>query len=251
MILDEIVADKKKEVAALKKPGASLKERLEREDLSLIAEIKKASPSRGVIAEDFAPLDRLEEYTRGGASAISILTDEKYFQGGNDVFRLVREKTELPLLRKEFIISPVQVYESKFLGADVILLIAAILTRNRLRELLQLAGELGMEAIVEVHNRQELETAVSLPAEIIGINNRNLKDFTVDISTTGKLIEVLRDKDIRDNYYIIAESGISGPEDIESLYRMGADGVLIGTELMESSQPSVRIEELFSGIRRG
>ncbi|MFW6386717.1 MAG: indole-3-glycerol phosphate synthase TrpC [Bacillota bacterium] len=249
MILDEIVEEKKKQIEELKKPGISLKDRLTEEELTLISEIKKASPSRGIICDEFNPLGCLEEYHRGGADAISVLTDEKYFQGGNDIFRQVRENTTLPLLRKEFIISPVQVYESKFLGADVILLIVAILSREQLRELLRLAGEFGLEAIVEVHSKQELKIATSLPAEIIGINNRNLKDFTVDLETTGRMLDHLEAEGIRENYCIIAESGIGGPEDIKYLNRAGADGVLIGTELMKSERPARRIRELFAGIK--
>ena len=249
MILDDIVEHKKIEVEKLKKEKHSLKKKLSNKEMSLIAEIKKASPSRGVISDKFNPQLQFEEYRKGGAEALSILTDKKFFQGSNNILSDIRPQTQMPILRKDFIISPLQVYESLFLGADVILLIVAILSYEKLEELLKLARKLGMEAIVEVHSRKELEIAVNSSAEIIGINNRNLKDFSVNLCTTGKLINQLKDKNIREDYYIIAESGVQNRKDILYLSNLGVDGVLIGSSLMESEKTSEYIKELFDGIK--
>lgn len=243
MILEEIVNSKKREIKNLKQKKHSLQHTLAENELTLIAEIKKASPSKGVIAENFDPCTRLHQYLEGGADAVSVLTDSEYFQGSNDIFREIRMQTELPLLRKEFIIDFLQVYESCLLGADVILLIAAILDKNQITDMINLARQLGMEAIVEVHTRQELEKVMSTPAEIIGINNRNLHDFSVSLTTTKALIQLLKDKNLRSQYYIISESGIKDNEDISYLTALGVDGVLVGESLMKADKPAQTINE--------
>ncbi|MFP4660997.1 MAG: indole-3-glycerol phosphate synthase TrpC [Halanaerobiales bacterium] len=248
-ILNKIIIEKRKEVQSIKNPGRSLKKSLAGEKLTLIAEIKKASPSKGVIAEEFNPGEQLEKYINAGAGAVSILTDEKFFQGSKDIMMALREKTDLPLLRKDFIIDPIQVYESLFIGADIILLIAAVLSKKELKELIELTGSLGMEALVEVHNIDELDNAVEANAEIIGINNRNLKNFTVDLKNTERIVTELNGRGIRDNYYIIAESGIKDSTDIKYLKDIGVDGVLIGESLMKSPEPEEKINELFSGTQ--
>ncbi|MCC3144248.1 indole-3-glycerol phosphate synthase TrpC [Halanaerobium sp. Z-7514] len=244
MILDKIIKEKEKEVKALKKSRHSLIEKLKAEELTLIAEIKKASPSKGLIRKDFKPVEQLMAYQAGGADAISVLTDQKFFQGSNQLLESLRKLTELPILRKEFIIDPIQVYQSFFIGADVILLIAAVLDLEQLKELLATAEKLKLEVIVEVHNEAELDMVLNTEAEIIGINNRNLNNFEVDLNTTAKLLKLLQEKTPRQNYYIIAESGIKSAADISYLKELGVDGVLIGETLMKAESPAAKIKEL-------
>ena len=244
MILDKIVEHKKEEVAGLKKSRRSLKKKLAENQISLLAEIKKASPSKGLIQPNFDPEAQLKAYERAGAAGISILTDQKFFQGSNEILREMRKQTELPILRKEFIIDPLQVYESFFIGADLILLIAAILSDEQLNELLNLAHQLKMEAIVEVHSSRELRRVLKTEAEIIGVNNRDLNDFSVDLKTTAELTEELKKLGERDNYYLIAESGIKTKADIDYLKEIGVDGVLIGETLMRAEDPTAKAKEL-------
>jgi indole-3-glycerol phosphate synthase len=244
MILDEIVNHKKKEVELLKKPRKSLKNRLKKEGLTLIAEIKKASPSKGLISDHFQPEEQLKKYVKAQVDAISILTDQKYFLGSNDILRELRKLTDLPILRKEFIIDPLQIYESFFLGADIILLIAAILRQDSLNSLLKLTHKLGLEAIIEVHNLQELRMAMATDAEIIGVNNRNLHDFSVDLRTTELVINELIKNESRDSCYIISESGINNRSDIDCLISLGVNGVLIGETLMRAEDPVEKVKEL-------
>ncbi len=245
-ILDKIVMEKRKEVKDIKKLRVSLKERLAEERLTLIAEIKKASPSKGVIAPNFNPVSQLEKYVKAGAGAVSILTDEKFFQGSKEIMINLRKKTNSPLLRKDFIIDPIQVYESFFIGADVILLISTILTKAELKELVKITHSLGMQALVEVHNLDDLNKAIESNCEIIGINNRNLNDFSVSLENTAKIVRELENQRVRENYYIIAESGIKDRDDINYLEKVGINGVLIGESLMRSSDPVEKIKELFS-----
>ncbi|MFP4015903.1 MAG: indole-3-glycerol phosphate synthase TrpC [Halanaerobiales bacterium] len=245
-ILDKIVREKVKEVEIIKKQRRSLKKSLAEKELTLIAEIKKASPSKGIIAENFNPERQLDKYINAGAGAVSILTDKKFFQGSKEIMMDLRKRTTLPLLRKDFIIDPIQVYESFFIGADIILLIAAILDGKELKELIDLTASLGMEALVEVHDSNDLDKAVPAGAEIIGVNNRDLKTFTIDLKNTAKIMDELRRQGIRDNYYIIAESGIKDTDDIRYLDELGINGVLIGETLMKSPDSEEKIQELFS-----
>lgn len=247
MILDKIILEKKKEVDKLKKTRNSLKEKLAQNKISLLAEIKKASPSKGLIQPDFNPEEQLKAYEKAGAAGISILTDQKFFQGSNEILAEMRKLTELPILRKEFIIDPLQLYESFFIGADVVLLIAAVLSDQSLKELLSICSELKMEAVVEVHNREELQRVCETDADIIGINNRDLNDFSVDLKTTAKLAADLEKMKLRDKYYLIAESGIKAKADIDYLKEIGIDGVLIGESLMKAEDPAVKVKEL--GLR--
>ena len=244
MILDQIVAHKREEVKKLKRKRRSLKEKLAADKISLLAEIKKASPSKGLIQPEFNPALQLQAYEQAGAAGISILTDQKFFQGSNQILQEMRELTELPILRKEFIIDPLQIYESFFIGADVVLLIAAILSEQKLENFLALCRELKLEAIVEVHSLQELKRVLKTEAEIIGINNRDLNDFSVDLKTTAELSAELEKLDQRHNHYLIAESGIKSREDIDFLKEIGVDGVLIGETLMRAESPKVKINEL-------
>jgi len=244
MILDKIVEHKRKEVKELKQQRSSLKERLAADKISLLAEIKKASPSKGLIQPNFNPAAQLKAYEQAGAAGISILTDQKFFQGSTQILKEMRKLTELPILRKEFIIDPLQIYESFFLGADVILLIAAILDDRQLENFLALSGELNLEAVVEVHSREELKRVLKTEAEIIGINNRDLNDFSVDLKTTADLNAELEKLGQRDNHYLIAESGIKTKADIDFLREIGVDGVLIGETLMRSESPAAKVKEL-------
>lgn len=244
MILDKIVEHKKEEVKELKKKRRSLKEKLRLDQISLLAEIKKASPSKGLIQPDFNPAAQLKAYQEAGAAGISILTDQKFFQGSNQILQQMRELTELPILRKEFIIDALQIYESFFIGADVVLLIAAILSDRQLESFLSLCRELKLEAIVEVHSLKELDRVLKTEAEIIGVNNRDLNDFSVDLNTTAKLALELEKLGQRDEYYLIAESGIKSRVDIDFLKEIGVDGVLIGETLMRAESPAAKIKQL-------
>ncbi len=244
MILADILENKKNEIELLKKKRNSLKEKLKTGKLTLIAEIKKASPSKGIITREFKPETQLKKYIQGGADALSILTDKKFFQGSNELFHKLRQKTILPLLRKEFIIDSLQIYESFFLGADVILLIAAALSVEEISKYLKICRKLNMEVIVEVHNLKELNKVILTTSEIIGINNRNLQDFSIDLRTSEKIVEELEKRNCRQNYYLISESGIKDKADINYLKQLKIDGVLIGETLMKAKKPEEKIKEL-------
>lgn len=170
---------------------------------------------------------------------MSVLTDEPHFQGSNAYLQAVREAVDLPILRKDFTIDPLQIYEARSIGADAVLLIAAILTKRQLRDFLSLAEELGMDAIVEVHSREELDAALESGAQLIGINNRNLKTFVTDLSVTEQLI-----RDIPSDRFVISESGMSKPEDIERVYRAGARAVLVGESFMRQQDIHQAVADL-------
>lgn len=207
--------------------------------LNVIAEIKKASPSAGLIRENFNYIDIAHQYEDNGASALSILTDEKFFQGSDDVLEAVRKETELPILRKDFIIDEYQIYESRSIGADAILLIMTILDRSQLCDYLALANELGMAALVEAHTEHDLEKACLSGAKIIGINNRDLETFTIDIKVTERLMKFIpKDK------VTVSESGIKTAKDMKYLNELGVDAVLVGEVLMRYENPGDGLKEL-------
>ena len=212
---------------------------LQGEGVALIAEIKKASPSKGEIRLDLDVADVALCYAGAGASAVSVLTEPTFFKGSLDDLAVARKVVELPLLRKDFIIDPYQVYEARLYGADAILLIVAILQPNEIKALSNLAHSLGMVALVEVHSRLELEVALASGAELIGINNRNLVDFTVDLQTTLDLLPLLPS-----TATVVSESGIKTHADIEQLRQAGVHAVLVGESLVASSDPGAKIEEL-------
>ncbi len=261
MILAKIIAVKKKELAALKKtrPPARLKalaagmteekksgssgfaESLAAPGISLIAEVKKASPSRGVIAENFNPAILAREYQKAGAVAVSVLTEEKFFQGSLQHLKDVAAEINIPVLRKDFIIEEYQLYQSKIAGAQAVLLIARVL-QEKLSDLLISCRELGLESLVEIHTEEELRLALRAGAKVIGINNRNLSDFSIDLDTTRKLSEK-----IPGDRVIIAESGITTARDIAYL-KDHVSGFLIGEALMRAEDKSRKIEELFGNI---
>ena len=199
--------------------------------ISLISEIKKASPSRGVLVEDFRPLELAAEYAGLGASAFSVLTDRLYFQGSPDYLKAVKNAVSIPVLRKEFIIDETQIYETRLMGADAALLIVAALEPSQLREYLQLFEELGLHALVEVHDRHELDIALNQGSRIVGVNNRDLRDFTVDLHTSVRLKAAMPEGIIA-----VAESGMKQKGDIFMMQEAGFDAVLIGEGLLTSEE---------------
>lgn len=256
MILDEIISAKKKELASSKRkiPLARLKEiileqppalnfglKIRGHSVKLITEVKKASPSAGIIREDFNPVEIALTYADNGASAISVVTESNFFQGSLDYLRQIRQAvgSRLPLLRKDFIFEPYQVYESRANGADSLLLIVAVLELEKLKRLIALSRKLGMEPLVEIHDEIELKTALKADAGIIGINNRDLSTFRVDLATTTRLRPlILSDK------IVVSESGIKDWYDITSLRHQGVDAVLVGEALLYSPDIAEKMKEL-------
>ena len=210
----------------------------------VIAEIKKASPSEGIIKQEIEAGVIARSYEKNGASAISVVTDKSFFQGEANWIMEVKKASMLPVIRKDFVIDEKQVWESKTIGADAMLLIAGILEESKLKDLYQLCYELGMESLVEVHTMQELEKAMNIGAEIIGINNRNLKSFGVDNSTFSSIAAHIPDEKI-----VVAESGIHSREDLLFMKNANADAVLIGTHFMRATDPGKALAELISGIQ--
>lgn len=257
MILEKIVADNRLELEARKRsfPLAELQRvaleqptpldfasALRGERVQLIAEVKKASPSKGIIRPDFNPVEIARTYADNGAAAISVLTEAKYFQGSLNHLRDIREALgdrRLPLLRKDFICDPYQVYESRAYGADSLLLIVAMLTPEKLKELFGLSQQLGMDCLVEVHNEAELEIALNSRARVIGINNRDLSTFDVDMTTTKRLRPLIPKDRI-----VVSESGINNRADVEKLKKWGVDAVLVGESLMSAPNIANKMKEL-------
>lgn len=222
--------------AALRKPRAG--------NVALIAEIKQASPSAGVICPDFDPVRIAREYEAGGASCLSVLTDEQFFQGSLAYLKQVRETVSLPLLRKDFIIDPRQILEAVAWGADAVLLIVAILSDAQLASYRALAEEAGLSALVEVHDEAELRRALQAGATVIGVNNRNLKTFKVDLATTERLAAALRCLPGGPDKLLVSESGIHTRGDVERLARGGAHAILVGESLMRTGQIRAKAAEL-------
>ncbi len=265
MILDKILADKRDEVealhvnvppeylmvlaaeagpprgfkAAVGAPGGKSEVRSPKSEIALIAEVKKASPSKGLIRPDFDPVSIARRYAETGASAISVLTDEKYFQGKLEYLTDIREVVSLPLLRKDFIIDHMQVYEARAAGADAILLIVAALSAGQLQDLLELTRSLGMDALVEVHTESELQTALEVGADIVGINNRDLRTFETRLETTLELASSVPPDKI-----LVSESGINTRVDVERLMAAGVDAILVGESLMRVDDPGTKVKEL-------
>lgn len=212
---------------------------------AIIAEIKKASPSAGLIREDFSPVDLAREYAAHGAAALSVLTEEEWFQGSPEFIREIRPRVAIPILRKDFILDPYQVLEARALGADAVLLIVAALSPPQLGELLAAAGEVGLEALVEVHNEVELAVAMKFDIPLIGVNNRDLRRFTVDLSVAERLIPR-----IPPGVTVVAESGIHSPADARRMQEVGAQALLIGTHFMRQPSPGKALAALLGEIHR-
>ena len=208
---------------------------------AVIAEVKKASPSKGIISEDFRPTEQAEAYQKAGAAAISCLTEEYYFKGSAEYFRQIRGTVNIPMLRKDFIIDPYQLYEAKAMGADAVLLIAAILSVEQLKEYRIIAESLGMDVLAESHDEKELEAVIAAGCTIFGINNRNLKTFEVSLENTRRLAKLVPDDGI-----LVSESGIKTAGDMKLLADLGADAVLIGETLMRSGSVESSMKELRS-----
>jgi len=259
MILDKIAEHKRQEVALAKsrRSLASLQKGID--DLedqprgflralratadsgwtSVIAEVKKGSPSKGVIREDFDPVTIAETYQANGATCLSVLTDENFFMGHLLYLAKIREVVSLPLLRKDFICDPYQIYEARVAGADAILLIAAMLDAVQLAEYNALARELHLDVLLEVHDEAELEVALTTDCELIGINNRNLQTFATDLATTERLLPL-----IPAGHFVVAESGISSRSDVLRLQKAGARGFLVGESLMREDDIGAKLKEL-------
>ncbi len=262
-ILDTIVAQKQVEVARLPQRAISsrdlqsaLRARGGRREfefalrqprlgkVALIAEVKKASPSAGVICADFDPVRIAREYEAAGADCLSVLTDEKFFQGSLEYLKQIRASVKLPLLRKDFIIDERQILEAVEWGADAILLIVAILSDAQLKHFHTLATEAGLAALVEVHDEAELERALAAGARLIGVNNRNLKIFKVDLGTTERMAARLDKTPGRTEKLLVAESGIHTRDDVQRLARCGAQAILVGESLMKNSNIPAKVAEL-------
>jgi indole-3-glycerol phosphate synthase len=214
----------------------------------VIAEVKKASPSKGVIREDFDPVAIARGYAAGGASCLSVLTDKTFFQGGFEVLVAVREAVDLPLLCKEFILSPYQLYQARAAGADAALLIAAILDDADLGYLLKVARSLGLAALVEVHDAQEMERVLRLEGvPMIGINNRDLSTFHTDLATTERLTAVYGEQITARKTLLVSESGLFNRHDLDRVQSAGADAVLVGEALMRQADVSAALEVLIGG----
>jgi indole-3-glycerol phosphate synthase len=258
-MLDEIV-EKTKERLAESKENKSLEElkaevgeleltkdfpfkkALSGDEISIIAEVKRASPSKGLIAEDFDYVAIAKEYENAGASAISVLTEPYFFKGSNDYLKEIAENVSIPILRKDFVIDEYMIWEAKSLGASCVLLIVSILSIVELKKFLDLAHDLGLSAIVEAHDGDEIRTALNVGAEIIGVNNRNLKDFTVDIENSINLRRC-----VSGDVIFISESGIKTPQDVRRLKENNVDAVLIGETLMKCDDKKAMISELKNG----
>ena len=213
---------------ALKKPG-----------MSFICEVKKASPSKGIIAEDFPYLEIAKEYEAAGASAISCLTEPEYFKGDKRYLKKIAETVSIPVLRKDFTVDPYMIYEAKVLGASAVLLICSILSEEQIKEYISICDELGLSALVEAHDECEVRMALNAGARMIGVNNRNLKDFSVDTGNSGRFRRLIP----RDVLFI-SESGVSSAEDVRKLCEIGADAVLIGETLMRAENKAAKLAEL-------
>lgn len=229
----------KEQALALPKGNFDFEEALRKEEMSFICECKKASPSKGIIAEDFDYLKIAKEYEAAGADCISVLTEPKWFMGSDDYLREIANTVKLPCIRKDFTVDEYMIYEAKVLGAKAVLLICAILSARQLKEYIKICDELGISALVEAHDEAEIKMAVEAGARIIGVNNRNLKDFSVNTNNSKRLRQR-----IPENLIFVSESGIKDSEDIKALEAENVDAVLIGEALMKASDKTLKLKEL-------
>lgn len=212
---------------------------LRKKDISFICEVKKASPSKGIIVDDFPYIKIAKEYENAGAAAISVLTEPEFFMGKTDYLKSIKQNVTIPVLQKDFIIDEYQIYEASSIGADAILLICSVLNKDKIIKFIQIAGELGMSCLVEAHDEQEIKTAIDAGARIIGVNNRNLKTFDVDINNSIRLREF-----VPQNIIFVSESGIKTAEDVKRLRENGTNAVLIGETLMKSENKRMALNDL-------
>ena len=262
MILDELaayasvrVAEAKKKISAdeieqkarsLPKGDFRFEKALQKKDMSFICEVKRASPSKGLIAEHFPYVDIAREYEQAGADCVSVLTEPKWFLGSDEIFKEIRAAINLPMIRKDFTVDAYQIYEAKCMGADAVLLICALLPTETIREYLKICDDLGLTALVETHDEKEIQSALQAGARVIGVNNRNLKNFTVDFSNAANLRE-----QIPTNVTFVAESGVKDPADVGALAEIGADAVLVGEALMRAENKTERLAEFQQAAAQG
>lgn len=214
---------------------------LKKDGMSFICECKKASPSKGVIAKDFPYLQIAKDYEKAGADCISVLTEPKWFMGSNDYLKEIVGEVQIPCLRKDFTVDEYMIYEAKILGASAVLLICSILDETGIKEYIKICDNLGLSALVETHDEDEVKTAVGAGARLIGVNNRNLKDFSVDTENSARLLELVP-KDI----IFVSESGVKTAKDVKTLYDLGANAVLVGETLMRADDKTAKLKELRS-----
>ena len=229
----------KDKALALPRGNFAFEKALKKDDIAFICECKKASPSKGLIAPDFPYLQIAKEYEAAGGDCISVLTEPKWFLGSDQYLEEITQAVNIPCIRKDFTIDPYMIYEAKLLGASAVLLICAILSKDELREYKAAADELGLTALVEAHDAHEVETALDIGARVIGVNNRNLKDFSVNTDNSKKLREM-----IPEDVIFVSESGVKTPEDIAKLREIGADAVLIGETLMRAEDKKMMLAKL-------
>ena len=259
MILDQILRDRKKAVEALKQattiealekqiealklPHFSFKEALQSKEkpLNIIAEVKKASPSKGLICKEFYPVEIAKSYERGNAAALSVLTEPQYFQGKNEYITAIKNVVKLPILRKDFIVDAIQIYEAKAIGADAILLIVAALTNEELKNFIKLAENLSLDVLVETHNENEIKAALEAGSEMIGVNNRDLQTFEVSLETSERLRKWIPKEKL-----FVTESGIHNSEDIRRLKTIGVNAVLIGESVVKAENREEKLKELIN-----
>lgn len=232
----------KREALAMPKSDFCFEKALFKEDLSFICEVKKASPSKGLIAEDFPYIDIAREYEKAGASAISCLTEPKWFLGSDKYLSQIANEVSIPVLRKDFTVCDYQIYEAKLLGASAVLLICALLDTDTIKEYISICDEMGISALVEAHDENEIYSALNAGARIIGVNNRNLKDFSVDVNNSTRYRSMIP-RDIA----FVSESGIKTHDDIKVLLDNGTNAVLIGETLMRAKDKKAMLEELRYG----
>lgn len=245
--MEENSLDTMRELAKLKssatgKPFA-FEQALKKEDVSFICECKKASPSKGLIAPNFPYLEITKEYETAGADCISVLTEPKWFLGNDEYLKEIAKTVSIPCLRKDFTVDEYQIYQAKVLGASAVLLICSLLTEDQIKDYIRICDNLGLSALVEAHDEQEVQTALNTGARIIGVNNRNLKDFSVDTDNSRRLREL-----IPPGVLFVSESGVRTAEDVETLRKIGADAVLIGETLMRASDKRAKLAELRGAV---
>lgn len=240
---EKVSADEiKKQVYDMEKGEFAFEKALKKSGMSFICECKKASPSKGIIAQDFPYLKIAKEYEEAGADCISVLTEPKWFLGKDEYLKEITSNVSIPCIRKDFVVDEYMIYEAKVLGAQAVLLICSILSQDEVKKYIKICDELGISALVEAHNEDEIHMAIDAGARIIGVNNRNLKDFSVDTENSRRLRKM-----VPESIIFVAESGVRSAEDIKVLSEIGADAVLIGETLMRADNKKEKLSELAAG----